>query len=134
MFFSTIHTNDAVGVIPRLIDMGVDPYLIAPTLVLAVAQRLAGVLVSGKDVPIEGSIKVLIDKQFNDLPAQFRKDIVFPKTVKQIDPTPECPSGTRGRVAVFEMFEMDKNIEQVILSNGNELRSPKRFGRKEHFQ
>ena len=38
LVFSTIHTNNAIGVIPRLIDMGVDPYLIAPTLALAMAK------------------------------------------------------------------------------------------------
>ena len=40
LVLSTIHTNNAIGVIPRLLDMGVDPYLIAPTLIIAVAQRL----------------------------------------------------------------------------------------------
>ena len=40
LVLSTIHTNSAIGVIPRLIDMGIDPYLIAPTLILSVAQRL----------------------------------------------------------------------------------------------
>ena len=39
LVFSTIHTNNAVGVIPRLIDMGIDPYLIGPTLILDMAQR-----------------------------------------------------------------------------------------------
>src|SRR5574343_843059 len=41
LVLSTIHTNNSIGVIPRLIDMGIDPYLIAPTLKLAIAQRLA---------------------------------------------------------------------------------------------
>lgn len=119
LVLSTIHTNNAVGVIPRLIDMGVDPYLIAPTLVLAMAQRLASTLCpgTGKDLAVEGSLEVMIKKQFEDLPAEFKKDIVIPKTVKEIEFTPECPSGTRGRAAVFEMFTMDKEIEKVILTN-----------------
>jgi type II secretory ATPase GspE/PulE/Tfp pilus assembly ATPase PilB-like protein len=44
LVLSTIHTNSAIGVIPRLVDMGVDPYLIAPTLILAIAQRLVSAI------------------------------------------------------------------------------------------
>ena len=123
LVLSTIHTNSSVGVIPRLIDMGVDPYLIAPTLVLAMAQRLAVTICpnSGKDIPLEGSLRVMVDKQFEDLPEQFKREVVIPKTVKEIAPTPECPTGGRGRSAVFEMFEMDKDIEQTILKNPTEF-------------
>jgi type II secretory ATPase GspE/PulE/Tfp pilus assembly ATPase PilB-like protein len=89
--FSTLHTNNAAGVIPRLIDMGVDPYLIAPTLILAMAQRLVRLLVpgTGKTLPVEGSIKMMIDKEFSDLPAQYKKDIPFADKVYQAQPTPE---------------------------------------------
>jgi len=122
LVLSTLHTNNSAGVIPRLIDMGVDPYLIAPTLILAVAQRLVGLLPpnSGEAVPVEGSIKMMIDKQFADLPAEFKKDIQFKDTLYKIKPTPESPKGTRGRMAVFEMFTMDKEIEQAILTSPTE--------------
>lgn len=132
LVLSTIHTNNAVGVIPRLIDMGVDPYLIAPTLVLAMAQRLSATLIpgAGKEVPVEGSLKIMIDKQFGDLPDEFRKEIEVPKTVKEIAPTPDNPTGTRGRVAVYEMFEMDKEIEEVILKNPTEFEIAKTVRRK----
>ncbi len=123
LVFSTLHTNNAAGVIPRLIDMGVDPYLIAPTLILAMAQRLVGLLVpnTGKTLPVEGSIKAIIDKQFSDLPDQFKKDIPFANAVYEAEPTPESPRGMRGRMAVFEMFKMDKEIESIILKNPTEL-------------
>ncbi len=123
LVFSTLHTNNAAGVIPRLIDMGVDPFLIAPTLVLAVAQRLVGLLPEGggEAMPVEGSIKAVIDRQFADLPPEFKKDVPFSDTVYKIKPTPTCPKGTRGRMAVFEMFTMDKDIEQVILKSPTEL-------------
>lgn len=123
LVFSTLHTNNSAGVIPRLIDMGVDPYLIAPTLILAVAQRLVAVLCpgGGKPVPVDGSIKMLIDRQFSDLPSQFKKDIPFTDTVYQSAPTPDCPKGTRGRTAVFEGFIMDKEIEEAILKSPTEL-------------
>ncbi len=123
LVFSTLHTNDAAGVIPRLIDMGVDPYLIAPTLVLAVGQRLVSMLPKGggEPIPVDGSIKALIDRSFADLPAQYKTEIPFTDTVMKIKPTSDCPKGTRGRMAVFEMFTMDKDIEQVILKNPNAL-------------
>ena len=119
LVFSTLHTNNSAGVIPRLIDMGVDPYLIAPTLILAVAQRLVGLVApgAGEEVPVEGSIKAVIDRQFADLPEEFKKDIPFSNTVYKIKPTPEAPKGTRGRMAVVEMFAMDKDIENAILTN-----------------
>jgi type IV pilus assembly protein PilB len=123
LVMSTLHTNDAAGVVPRLIDMGVDPYLIAPTLILAMAQRLVSLLVpgGGKPMPVEGSIKMMIDKQFADLPAEYKKDIPFADTVYGIAPMPDCPKGTRGRMAVFEMFKMDKEIENAILKDPTEL-------------
>ncbi len=123
LVLSTIHTNNAVGIIPRLVDMGVDPYLIAPTLILGMAQRLAATLCEGggKDIPIEGSIKAMLDKQFEDLPPQYLSEIHMPATIKEVIPMPDCPTGTRGRMAVFEMFEIDKDLERVILSTPSEL-------------
>ncbi|MFA6315236.1 MAG: ATPase, T2SS/T4P/T4SS family [Candidatus Paceibacterota bacterium] len=123
LVFSTLHTNNAAGVIPRLIDMGVDPYLIAPTLILAVAQRLVSLLPpgGGQPTPVDGSIKAMIDRQFADLPEQFKKEIPFSDTVMKIKPTSDAPKGTRGRMAVFEMFTMDKEIEQAILRNATEI-------------
>ncbi len=122
LVFSTLHTNNAAGVIPRLIDMGVDPYLIAPTLILSIGQRLVGTLCpgSGEPVPVDGSMQAIIDHQFADFPAEFKKDVPFSNTVYKIKPTPDCPKGTRGRMAVFEMFIMDKDIEQAILKNPTE--------------
>jgi type IV pilus assembly protein PilB len=119
LVFSTIHTNNAAGVIPRLVDMGVDPYLIAPTLILAVAQRLVRTLCpgSGKKIPVEGSIKMMLEKQFADLPEQFKKEIPKADTIFGIESTADCPNGVRGRTAVFEMFEMNAEMEQVILKN-----------------
>jgi len=119
LVFSTLHTNNAAGVIPRLIDMGVDPYLIAPTLILAIAQRLVGSLCpnGGEPVKVEGSTKALIERNFADLPQEYLKEIPFTDTVYKIKPTPDCPKGTRGRLAVFEMFMMDKDIENAILTN-----------------
>ena len=122
LVFSTIHTNNATGVIPRLIDMGVDPYLIAPTLVLAMAQRLVRKLCpnGGKPIPVEDSIKLMIDKQFEDLPEKFKKQFTIGKELYEIESTPECIMGTSGRTAVGEVFEMDREIEAAILKGATE--------------
>ena len=59
---------------PRLVDMGVDPYLIPPTLVMAIGQRLVPYLFWSREaVPVEDSLRVMIDKQFEDLPAEYKK-------------------------------------------------------------
>ncbi len=122
LVFSTLHTNNAIGAIPRLIDMGIDPFLIAPTLILTMAQRLVRKLCpgSGKPIAVEGSIKLMIDKQFEDLPLEFKRKLIFGKEVYEIEQTPECLNGTSGRMAVVEVLEMDKNIESVILKNPTE--------------
>ncbi len=122
LVFSTIHTNTAIGAIPRLIDMGVDPYLIAPTLIVAIAQRLARTFCPGAGKPrkVDGGIKVMIEKQFADLPEQYRKDIKLGDQVYDISPAPDCPSGVRGRVAVMEVLSIDREIEQIILKNPTE--------------
>jgi type IV pilus assembly protein PilB len=123
LVLSTIHTNSATGVIPRLIDMGVDPYLIAPTLILAIAQRLVLGLCpnGGAPVPVDGSLKLMIDKQFEDLPKKYKDELSFTDTVYNISPTADCPNGTRGRVAVLEVLEMDKEIESVVLKDPTEI-------------
>ena len=122
LVLATIHTNNAVGAIPRLIDMGVDPYLIAPTLVLAIAQRLVRTLCpgAGEPVPVEGSVKAMIEREFEDLPEEFRKTLPQGKEVYRMKPTPECPKGVRGRTAVFEVLTMSKELEGAILKNESE--------------
>ncbi|MDO8620028.1 MAG: GspE/PulE family protein [bacterium] len=134
LVFSTIHTNNAAGVIPRLIDMGVDPFLIAPTLILAIAQRLVQLICpnTGKVVPVDGSIKALIDKEFDELGVEFKKEVPFSKDVLEIEPTADCPKGTRGRIAVFEVLQMDRDLEQVILKNPTEAEIL-RVGKKQNM-
>jgi len=119
LVLSTVHTNDAIGVIPRLLDMGVDPFLIAPTLILAAAQRLVKKLCpdSGEAVLVEGSIKTMIEKEFSILPEEVRNKIKIPKEVYKASPTPQCPTGTKGRIGVYEVIEMNSEIENAILLN-----------------
>ncbi len=117
LVFSTLHTNSAVGAIPRLIDMGIDPYLIAPTLVLCIAQRLARRIypASKHAIPIDDSMRIMLDKQFEDLPDIFRSQLNLAGPVYETVPSAECSTGMRGRVPVFEMFKIDKEMQSVIL-------------------
>jgi type IV pilus assembly protein PilB len=117
LVLSTIHTNSAIGTIPRLIDMGVEPYLIPPTLVLSMAQRLVRKLCpdSGQPTDVTTSMNKMMEDQFESLPKHFRPTV--PKTVPEAKRTPTCPNGTRGRLAVFEVMEMTSNIEDAILKS-----------------
>jgi type IV pilus assembly protein PilB len=119
LVFSTLHTNNAAGVIPRLIDMEVDPYLIAPTLIMALGQRLLRTMCpeSKKEMPMSESMRMMVDRQFGDLPEAVRSQIVIPDHVYEAVPSPSCPSGTKGRTAVFEFLKMDRDLEHVILTN-----------------
>ncbi len=117
LVLSTIHTNDAVGVIPRLIDMGVDPYLIPPVLTLSIAQRLTRTFCAGaaKEMPLTPSMKKSFEKQFESLPEKYRFPI--PDHAYEAMRTPTCPTGLKGRMAVFEVLEMSPEIEKIILDD-----------------
>ncbi|MCF7834088.1 MAG: GspE/PulE family protein [Candidatus Pacebacteria bacterium] len=119
LVLSTLHTNNAIGTVSRLVDMGVDPYLIAPTLILSIAQRLARTACEDarKLVPMDPSIKLQIENQFKDLPEEFRKEIQLKEQMYNIVPTEKCPSGTKGRTAIFEMFKVDQEMQNIILKN-----------------
>ncbi len=118
LVLSTIHTNNSIGILPRLLDMGVEPYLIPPVLILGMAQRLVRTLCDdgGKKVPVDGSMAEMMKDQFDDLPAEYRKDVPPLNEVYRIDPNPDCPTGTRGRVGVYEMFDMNIERERAILA------------------
>ena len=119
LVFSTLHTNSAIGVVPRLVDMGIDPYLIAPTLLLAMAQRLVPVLCesSKKKIKMDPSIKEYINKQFIDLAEEYRNKFIVPDDMYDVVPSAECPEGTMNRMGVYEMFMVDNDMENIILKN-----------------
>ncbi len=75
LVLSTIHTNNSVGIVPRLLDMGVEPYLIPPVLILGMAQRLVRTLCpgGGKKMQVDSSMKKMLDAQFTDLPRGIQK-------------------------------------------------------------
>lgn len=117
LVLSTIHTNDAVGTIPRLIDMGVEPYLIPPVLICSLAQRLVRTLCTGtgRATPLSESIRRDIEIQQSTLPPQYRFPV--PDTIYEPEKSAGCQSGMRGRMAVFEVLEMNPDLERVILKD-----------------
>jgi type IV pilus assembly protein PilB len=121
LVFSTIHTNNSIGVITRLIDMGVDPFLIAPTINLAIAQRLVHRIVPGAEKEIEDvGIKEIITKSFEDLPMEYKKDLPLDKNPHNAQSISSNPSGLKGRMPVFEILEIDKEIENLIMHKASE--------------
>lgn len=122
LVFSTIHTNNSVGVITRLMDMGVDPYLIAPTLNLAIAQRLVRHIFPGSESPLpsDPGTKAIIEESFKTLPEEYMNKIDLNRPVYEAIPSVACPSGTRGRLPVLEILEIDADIQKAILDKGSE--------------
>ncbi len=122
LVFATLHTNSAIGAIPRLIDMGVDPYLIAPTLIMSMAQRLVQKLVpnTAKEVPVDGAVAEMIGKEFADFPEEYLQKLPITNTVFQAQKSAASESGLRGRMPVAEILLVDKEIEKIILENPTE--------------
>ena len=135
LVFSTLHTNTAIGVVPRLVDMGVDPFLIASTLTLAIGQRLVRTLCpnSKKEIPVEGTVKKRIESELKNIPEEMRKEIKIPKVVYQGVPSASCPQGAKGRIGVFEVLEKTPELEEIILKNPVDIEIMKEARRQKMF-
>ncbi|MFY9461961.1 MAG: GspE/PulE family protein, partial [Candidatus Sungiibacteriota bacterium] len=124
LVLSTLHTNNSIGVIPRLIDLGVEPFLIPSTLILAVAQRLVRKLCpdSRTEVKLEGRAKEIIDEELKKMAEPVRKE--FEKNMPQVTyegvASAACPQGTKGRMAIFEVLEMTPQLEKIVLEGPSE--------------
>ena len=122
---STLHTNNAVGVIPRLIDMGVRSFLIPPALSIAIAQRLIGVLCPDckKKVKAKKEIQNLILKEIDGLPQQIKTKIKIssPLTIYEPQGCKKCNfRGFSGRIGVFEVLTMTDELSDIIVKDPNE--------------
>jgi len=124
LVLSTLHTNNAIGVIPRLIDMKIEPYLLPASLILMLAQRLVGRLCDNCKQKTEatGSLKEEIQKTISNLPKELREkyqrekyEIYLPQGCK------ECNfKGVKGRVPIFEILKMTPSLEEIILKDPSE--------------
>ena len=117
---STIHTNNALGAIPRLIDLGVRPYLIPPTLSCVTAQRLVNRLCDNckAEIKPKKEIAEIILKEVENLPPQIKKGITIKKPFKifQAVGCKKCNrEGFSGRIALFEVLEMTDTLADITL-------------------
>jgi general secretion pathway protein E len=111
LVFSTLHTNDAPGAVTRLVDMGVEPYLVASSLEAVLAQRLVRVLCKHCKEPDDSPTSRALKAQL-DIPAST--------TIYRSVGCRECRNtGFFGRRAIFEWMDSDNEIRQLILKRGS---------------
>jgi type IV pilus assembly protein PilB len=132
LVFSTLHTNSAAGILPRLLDMGIEPFLIASTVHTVIGQRLVrrtseqktsyqsdqaetaaihatlGALLPGSDAD---RAKAVQDLGYDNLPLKTQNAYTLFKGVD----APETPGGYKGRMGLYEVFEISDAIQNLIL-------------------
>ncbi|HVO28381.1 MAG TPA: GspE/PulE family protein [Candidatus Paceibacterota bacterium] len=124
LVFSTLHTNDAVGAVPRLINLGVKPVSIGPALALVIAQRLVRVLCPKckKAAAMDDAMKAKIAAFIARLPARVDRTKYQAYSVFEAVGCAECNGlGYRGRVGVFEFLEGGADLETTILKEASEV-------------
>lgn len=133
LVFSTLHTNSAAGVLPRLLDMGVEPFLIASTVNTIIGQRLVRRVATKRDAyqssPIETQnimttvghllpktkadvARVSEDLGYKDLPLAGQSAYTL---VKGRD-TPQTPRGYSGRAGLYEVMDVTEEIQNLIVA------------------
>jgi len=127
LVFTTIHTNNAMGVIPRLIDMGVAGFLLPSAIVLAVAQRLVRRLCPSckvsRDTPPE--IAKFISEQIGEMSAEAReKNDLRVEDSYKIWSSEGCDKcgrrGSLGRIGIFESLSMTEELKEIVYSEPTE--------------
>ncbi len=133
LVFSTLHTNSAAGILPRLLDMGIEPFLIASTLNTVIGQRLVRRVSEKKEVYQSSEMET---KEINDvlgtvLPksqsevAKLSEDLGYPglpvangsgyMLSKGVE-TRDAPGGFVGRAGLYEAIEVDEDIQKLIVA------------------
>ena len=134
LVFSTLHTNSAAGILPRLLDMGIEPFLIASTVRTVIGQRLVR-RIADKDKltylsdavekqAITDSIGYLLPAT-EELRAKTAVDLGYESLPLATDnaytlfkgtDSPETPGGYKGRMGLYEVFEIDETIQKLIIN------------------
>jgi type IV pilus assembly protein PilB len=116
---STLHTNNSAGVIPRLIDMKVEPFLLPVAMNLMISQRLVGVLCPNCKVQEEAQAQMqkIIDGALAGLPEEVTASYQKPYKIWHAKGCAVCKGkGIQGRVAIFEVLRMTPELEVVVTS------------------
>ena len=124
LVFSTVHANQASGAIPRFIDLGVKATSIGPALNLIIAQRLVKRLCAECKVPDKSSadLKTKLEKLVKSLPDRVNKKDFKKITVYKPKGCPVCAdSGYKGRIAIYELLQVTKDIEKLMNQQGGEI-------------
>ena len=135
LVFSTLHTNSAAGILPRLLDMGVEPFLIASTVRTVIGQRLVRRVAPSNREPYQSTpvelqaiiknIGRLLPKDAKDVAAQAQ-DMGYESlplanqnayTLYKGKDSPETPGGYKGRMGLYEVFEVTEDIQKLILNH-----------------
>jgi type IV pilus assembly protein PilB len=123
LVFSTLHTNDAAGTFPRLIDLGVNSKVLSSSVNLAMAQRLVRKLcpVCRKQAVPDGASQKIIDTILASVTDKTYLEGLDSKKIWQSVGCEKCNfTGFKGRIGVFEAIVMDEKIEQVVKENPSE--------------
>ncbi len=132
LVFSTLHTNSAAGILPRLLDMGIEPFLIASTVHTVIGQRLVRRLIPGGESyqtdkaqteAIHSVLGNLLPKKKEEMP-MVAKDLGYTSlpldgenayTLFKGKVTQDQPSGLKGRMGLYEVFEVTEEIQELII-------------------
>ncbi len=134
LVFSTLHTNSAAGILPRLLDMGIEPFLLASTLNIVIGQRLVRRITEKREMYKSSEIETEgINELIGDLlpktkeeVAEVSEDLGYPGLpVKNDDHyllakgmnSKETPGGYSGRAGLYETIEVDEDIQKLIISH-----------------
>jgi len=128
LMFSTLHTNTAIGAIPRLIDMGIESFLLSSSLRLVVAQRLVRRICENckEEKIIPDSVRAKIEQEIKRIPeSEIKKYEIDPQAKVVFYHGKGCDkcngTGLRGRVAVYEVVPVNEAIKNIIADQkGNE--------------
>ena len=118
---STLHTNDAFGAIPRLIDMGIEPFLIISSVNAVVAQRLVKKICPNcrKKISLSQEVKEKIIEELSQVSnlEKYRKQGTGNLALYQGQGCSHCANkGTLGRIAIFEVLAMTENLQKIVVS------------------
>jgi general secretion pathway protein E len=109
LVLSTVHTNDAPGAVTRLVDMGVEPFLVSSTLVGVLAQRLVRNLCPECKTPYEPTAEEMIQLRLDPQPGlTFYREVGCSKCLE---------TGYRGRSGIYELLLIDDDVRALILKN-----------------